>query len=250
MSPSRRVTLYSFSAGLDIGLRDDCSLVEAGLAARGVGLELVLLLKDPDQIDNDAAGREDLEMLEAEPRHVVLVDEFPHRVLVVVAVAAAEMAEAVQMRPDMALAEPRVLDEGRVVLAVGRPRRERSGGQDGLAKARAEQRDTIHQRMGQADHLAFLDLRRGGLYDGGCHSVGRTRLIVGSERRGRNGFGAVGLRIRPRAEPDQARGHQPSHQQLSHLFPPLLFVFRRDQGNASLREPRRLPHHRRFLTAS
>src|SRR5215467_3183891 len=57
-------------------------------------------------------------MLETELGHIVLGDKLSHRGLVEVAVLAADVPEAVQVRPHVALAEPGVLHVRELVVAV------------------------------------------------------------------------------------------------------------------------------------
>ncbi len=130
---------------LDVGGGDEGAPVEAGLAAGRVGLELAGRLEDLHHVEHHAAGREGLQVLESEAGHVVLVDELPHCVLVVVAILPPDMAHAVEMGAHMALAEPGILHVGELVLAVRSARSQAGGGQDGLGEAAPEERDTVHQ---------------------------------------------------------------------------------------------------------
>src|SRR6266566_1297216 len=137
MSPSRSVTLYNLSPASRSGL-----------------------LIDLYGVDENSARGEGLQVLEAEPGHVVLVDVLPHRGLVEVAVLAPDMAQAVKVRADVALAEPRILQVGQLVLSERSAGGEGGGGQDRLAEPRAEERHPVGQRIRHGDDLAFLDLRR------------------------------------------------------------------------------------------
>src|SRR4029450_5067455 len=103
-------------SGLEVGGGDDRALLEARLLAGRVALELVGLLIDLHHVDEHATGREGLEVLEPELGHVVLGDELPHRDLVVVAVLAPDVPHPVEMRADVALAEPGVFHVGQLVL--------------------------------------------------------------------------------------------------------------------------------------
>ena len=71
---------------------------------------------DLDHVDDHAAGGEALQVLEPELGHVVLVDELAHRSLVVVAVLLSDVSHAVEVRADVALAEPGVFHVGQLVL--------------------------------------------------------------------------------------------------------------------------------------
>ena len=180
-------------AGLQVGAGDHGALVEAGLLARRVALELAGRLEHLHHVDDHAAGRERLQVLEAEPRHVVLVDVFAHRRLVVIAVLAPDVAHAVQVRPDVTLAEPRVLHVRQLVLAEGGARGEAGRGEDRLRETRSEERHAVRERVGHRDDLAGLDLGGCGLRHRGGDPVGRTGLVVGTPRRGRHELLAIGL---------------------------------------------------------
>ena len=109
--------IVHFEPSLQVLRRDHGSLVEAGVLARRIGVQLAGILVDFDEVDDDAARGERLQVFEAKPRHVVLIDVFAHRRLIVIAIAAADMADAVYVGADMALAEPRVFHIGEVVFA-------------------------------------------------------------------------------------------------------------------------------------
>ena len=127
------------------------------------------------------------------PLEIVLRDVFSHRRLVVVAVLDADVADAVDMRADMALAEIGVFHIAQLVLAEFGARHRGEAGQDGLAEAGAEQRDAVRQRVGHGGDDAGLDLGGGGLGDGRGDAIGRAGLIVRAKRRGRDERLAVGL---------------------------------------------------------
>src|SRR5207247_8520982 len=96
-----------------------------------------------------------LDVLEAELRHIVLVYELAHRDLVEVAVLAADVPQAVQMGADVALAQPRVLHVGELVLAERRARTQRRRREDRLRGAGAEARPARHERVRHRDYLPF-----------------------------------------------------------------------------------------------
>src|SRR5215472_15681088 len=132
-------------------------------------------------------------MLETEPSHIVLVDVLAHRRLIVIAVAPTDMAYAVEMGPDMALAEPGILHVGKIVLTERSARRHRARSQDGFCKARTEERYTVDQRMRHRRHLAGLNLGGCRLGHGRGHAVGGACLIVFPKERCRNGLRAIAL---------------------------------------------------------
>ena len=178
---------------LDVGGRDHGPLVQARLAAGRVALELPRRLEDSNGVDEDAAGGEGLEMLEAELRDVVLVDVLAHRDLVEVTILAPDVPHSVEVRADVALAEPRVLHIRQLVLAESTSGRERRRGQDRLRETGPEQRDSILQNPRHRDDLALLDLGRGRLRDRGGDAIGRAGLIIGSPGRRRDDLGAIAL---------------------------------------------------------
>ena len=85
--------------------------------------------------------------LETKPLEIV-TDIFSHRRLVV-AVLDADVAEAVDMRADMALAEVGVFHIAQLVVAVFCARHRGEAAQDRLAEAGAEERYAVYDGVGQ-----------------------------------------------------------------------------------------------------
>ena len=103
------------------------------------------------------------------------------------------MAEAVDMRADMALTEIGVFHIAQLVVSIFSARRDGEAGQDGLAKASAEQRYAVYEVVGHRGDDAGLDLGGSGLGDRRGNAVGRPGLIVRTEGRRRDDRLAVGL---------------------------------------------------------
>ena len=180
-------------AGLDVRPGDHRPLVEALPLARAVALELPGRLEHLDHVDEDAAGRERLDVLEAELGHVVLVDELAHRDLVEVAVLAPDVPEPVEVGADVTLTEPRVFHVRELVLAERGTRGEGGRRQDALREARPEEWDAVRQGIRHRNDLPLLDLGRGRLRDRRRDAVGRAGLIVGPPGRGRDDLATVAL---------------------------------------------------------
>jgi hypothetical protein len=179
--------------GLQIGFGDQRAGVEARGLAGGVGFQLAGGLKHLHRVDDDAARREGLDVLEAKALQIVLGDVFPHRRLVVVAVLDADVAEPIDMSADMALAEVSVFHVAQLVVAVFRARHRGEAAEDRLAEAGAEERYAVHEGVGHGGDDASLNLGGGGLGDGGSDAVSRAGLIVRTKRRGLDDGLAVGL---------------------------------------------------------
>src|SRR6185312_7060035 len=109
--------IVHLESSLQIILADDRAAIEARSLAGGIGLELARRLEHLDDVDDDAARREGLDVLDAELLQPVLGDVLAHRRLIVIAVLDADMAHAVDMRADMALAEIGVLHIAQLVAA-------------------------------------------------------------------------------------------------------------------------------------
>ena len=90
----------------------------------------------------------------------ILGDVFPHRGLVIVAVLDADVAHAVDMRADMALAEIGIFHIGQLVLPVFRAGYQGSSGQHGLGETGAEQRYAVDKVVGQRRDDTGLKSRR------------------------------------------------------------------------------------------
>ena len=158
MSASRSVTLYILRPACTSAAVMTVPLSMQGFLHAALVLSLPASWKHLDHVDDDAAGGERFQVLEAELGHVVLVDELAHRGLVVVAVLDADVSHAVEVRAYVALAEPGVFHVGELVLAERCARGKARGGEDGLGEARAEQRHAIDQRIRHVRDLAGLDL--------------------------------------------------------------------------------------------
>ena len=104
-------------------------------------------------------------------------------VLVVVAVAFSNVPQAVEVRANVALAEPGVFHVGEIVLTQPRSRRETARCQHRLGEAGAEQRHAVDERIAQAGNLAVLDLCCRGFRHGRRDTIGGTGLVVLAERR-------------------------------------------------------------------
>jgi hypothetical protein len=98
------------------------------------------------------------------------------------------------MRADMALAEVGVLHITELVVAVFCARHRGEAAEDRLAEAAPEERYAVHEGVGHGGNDAGLDLRGGGLGNGGGNAVGRAGLIIRTEGRGLDDGLAVGLR--------------------------------------------------------
>ena len=113
------------------------------------------------------------------------------------------MADPINVCADMALAEIGILHIAQLVLAEFGARHRGEAGQNGLAEARSEQRNAVGQRVCHRRHDTGLDLGGRGLRNRRRNTIGRTGLIVGTERRRRDERLAIRLR----------RGGRRLHQQ-------------------------------------
>src|SRR3954454_14308669 len=102
---------------LQILLRNHRARVQTGTSADEIRLQLARVLKHLHRVDDDAARRKGLDVLTTEALEIILRDVFTHRCLIVIAILYADMAEAVDMRADMALAEIGVFHIAQLVLA-------------------------------------------------------------------------------------------------------------------------------------
>ncbi len=166
-------------AGLKIGRGDQCAAIEAVALAVRVLLQLAGFLEDANKVDDDAAGGECLDVLEAKLFEAVLGDVFPHRRLIIIAVLDADMAHAVEMGADVALAEPGVFHVSRFVLTLGCAGRQARRRQDVLREAGAEQGNSVHEDIRHRNDFAGLDLCCGRLGDRRRDTVARPGLVIG-----------------------------------------------------------------------